>query len=88
MAKLADAPDLKSGAPQGACGFDSHPWHSSAKFGSNNRREYAFSMAFIIPILLTVAVLLAVPQAVIAAAIVAAMAGASAAITKLLFRRA
>ena len=27
VAKLADAPDLKSGAPQGACGFDSHPWH-------------------------------------------------------------
>jgi hypothetical protein len=27
VAKLADARDLKSRAPQGACGFDSHPRH-------------------------------------------------------------
>ena len=27
VAELADAPDLKSGAPQGACGFDSRPRH-------------------------------------------------------------
>jgi hypothetical protein len=28
VAELADAQDLKSWAPQGACGFDSHPRHS------------------------------------------------------------
>ncbi len=28
MAELADAPDLKSGGPQGSCGFDSRPRHS------------------------------------------------------------
>ncbi len=27
VTKLADVPDLKSGAPQGAYGFDSRPWH-------------------------------------------------------------
>ena len=27
MAELADAPDLKSGAPQGAYGFDPRPGH-------------------------------------------------------------
>ena len=30
MAELADAPDLKSGAPQGAYGFDPRPGHLAA----------------------------------------------------------
>jgi hypothetical protein len=27
VTELADVPDLKSGAPRGACGFDSRPRH-------------------------------------------------------------
>ena len=29
VAELADAPDLKSGVPIGACGFESHPGYTS-----------------------------------------------------------
>ena len=39
MAELADAQDLKSWVPKGACGFDSRPRHQDSPINTGNNQS-------------------------------------------------